>query len=154
MISRFIFGLVSMSSQSDVSFIMSILLYHPHSTHVLLLQFLRLRVEACRGPVLLDGGGGVAPPLVDHVQLALLPSVVGHVVHLDVVELQRGRGRRRRPRMALRLGCNSIGILGASPNLYLIMFRALRHTGLSKENLAKFSDTCTVRADGLCIGSP
>ena len=105
-----------MGSQSDVSFIMSILLYHPHSTHVLLLQFLRLGVKACRGPVLLDdGGGGVAPlPLVDHVQLALLPSVVGHVVHLDVVKLQRGRGRRRRPRMALlRLlqGGNSIEIL-------------------------------------------
>ena len=27
-------------------------------------------------------------------------------------------------------------------------------TGSSKKNLAKFSDTCSVRADGLCIGSP
>ena len=26
--------------------------------------------------------------------------------------------------------------------------------GLAKKNLAKFSDTCSVRADGLCIGSP
>ena len=29
-----------------------------------------------------------------------------------------------------------------------------RYTGSSKKNLAKFSDTCSVRADGLCIGSP
>ena len=28
------------------------------------------------------------------------------------------------------------------------------HTGLSKKILAKFSDSCSVRADGLCIGSP
>ena len=27
-------------------------------------------------------------------------------------------------------------------------------TGSSKKNLAKFSDTCSVWADGLCIGSP
>ena len=26
--------------------------------------------------------------------------------------------------------------------------------GRAKKNLAKFSDTCSVRADGLCIGSP
>ena len=26
--------------------------------------------------------------------------------------------------------------------------------GSSKKNLAKFSDTCSVRADGLCTGSP
>ena len=27
-------------------------------------------------------------------------------------------------------------------------------TGSSKKNLPKFSDTCSIRADGLCIGSP
>ena len=27
-------------------------------------------------------------------------------------------------------------------------------TGSSKKNLAKFSDSCSIRADGLCIGSP
>ena len=30
----------------------------------------------------------------------------------------------------------------------------LDHTGASKKNPAKFSDSCSVRADGLCIGSP
>ena len=70
----------------------------------MVLYFLRLRVV--EGPVLVHCGGLVAPPRrrrrhVDHVEVALLPSpaVVCHVVHLDVVELQRGRGRRRRPRV-------------------------------------------------------
>ena len=35
-----------------------------------------------------------------------------------------------------------------------LSFSNNRYTGLSKKVPAKFSDTCSVRADGLCIGSP
>ena len=41
--------------------------------------------------------------------------------------------------------------------MFCMFFTLIRHmihlnTGLSKKNLAKFGDTCYVRADGLCIG--
>ena len=39
--------------------------------------------------------------------------------------------------------------------LYSVLpINAEKFTGSSKKNLAKFSDTCSVRAGGLCIGSP
>ena len=42
--------------------------------------------------------------------------------------------------------------LRTSKELILILVKiSNRYTGSSKKNLAKFSDTCFVRADGLCI---
>ena len=65
----------------------------------------------------------------------------------DEEEARGGKITYARAADAAASGGGTIGKGATEVFLHLI-------TGSSKKNLAKFSDTCSVRADGLCIGSP
>ena len=56
--------------------------------------------------------------------------------------------------LGLPLAWNILWHLKESVCVCVCMILSTWYTGSSKKNLAKFSDTCSVRADGLRIGSP
>ena len=77
-----------------------------------------------------------------------------------------GAAATRMSRVELTSSGVTVGLLARKPssggttcrkfgwNILRIDIFTIKYRVEQKKNLAKFSDTCSVRADGLCIGSP